>query len=100
MRDDHNLNESHRVVVPRRSLGEKPRVVARKPFVWEIRHTHTEYVLRSCAEPFSTMDEAHRAGVAAFADMHPDRTSQRRLTGERPKWIETRTPCILSSPRC
>jgi hypothetical protein len=69
MRDDHEPNESHRVVVQRRSLGEQPRVVVRKPFVWEIRHKDTEYLLRSCTEPFATMDEAHRAGLSALADM-------------------------------
>ena len=56
----------YRVVV-RRGAVIKPAGVVRKPFVWEIRHKETAQLFGSSAEPFASMEEAHRFGLMALA---------------------------------
>jgi hypothetical protein len=54
-----DINETYRVVVRRGTVGSRP-------FVWEIRHNLTEFVLRGSRQPFANMEEAHRSGHSAL----------------------------------
>jgi hypothetical protein len=60
-------NEFYHVVVRRGALVRNPLAVVQKPFVWEIRHKETTKLLGSGAEPFASMEEAHRFGLLALA---------------------------------
>jgi hypothetical protein len=74
MSNPPELNEFYHLVV-RRAVRQG--LVARKPFVWEVQHKETAYVLRSGAETFATMEDAHRSGLLALAQIssesNPDR---------------------------
>jgi hypothetical protein len=54
-----NINEKYHVVVRRGAAR-------RQPFIWEIQHNDTAHVLRSSAQPFANMEEAHRSGLLAL----------------------------------
>ena len=59
MSSNTDINETYRVVVRRGAVGPRP-------FVWEIRHKLSEFVLRSSEQPFTNMAEAHRSGHSAL----------------------------------
>jgi hypothetical protein len=67
MNSKTDLNESYRVLIKRGPVGPNPCAIERKPFIWEIRHKETAQVLRSSAEPFTTMEEAYQSGRLALA---------------------------------
>jgi hypothetical protein len=50
-----DISEIYHLVVRRGAVGQRP-------FVWEIRHRLTEFVLRGSEQPFTNMEEAHRSG--------------------------------------
>jgi hypothetical protein len=60
MSSNTDISEHYQLVIRRGALGHRP-------FVWEIRHKITARVLQNSAEPFATMDEAHRSGLSALA---------------------------------
>jgi hypothetical protein len=59
MSGNTDINETYRVVVRRGAVGPKP-------FVWEIRHKLSEFVVRSSEQQFTSMEEAHRSGHSAL----------------------------------
>jgi hypothetical protein len=69
MSSNTDINETYRVVVRRGAVGPKP-------FVWEIRHKLSEFVVRSSEQQFTSMEEAHRSGRAALEQL--SRTSTAR----------------------
>ncbi len=67
MRSNTDLNQFYHVVVRRGDVQQKRSVMKLKPFVWEIRHKETTLLLGSSEEPFASMEEAHKFGLAALA---------------------------------
>ena len=59
MSSNTDINEIYHIVVRRGAVGPRP-------FVWEIRHKLSEFVLRSSEQPFTNMEEAHRSGHSAL----------------------------------
>ena len=67
MSNNVDPNEFYHVVVRRGAVVRNSLAVVRKPFVWEIRHKETTQLFGSSAEPFASMEEAHRLGLLALA---------------------------------
>ena len=65
MGSSNKINDYH--VVVRRGM------VGRDPFVWEIQHKDTAYVLHSSAKPFANMEEAYRSGLSALGTPGPNK---------------------------
>jgi hypothetical protein len=59
MSSNTDISEYYKLVIRRGAQGHRP-------FVWEIQHKATAHVLENSAEPFATMDEAHRSGLSAL----------------------------------
>ena len=55
MSSNTDINEIYHIVVRRGAVGPRP-------FVWEIRHKLSGFVLRGSEQPFTNMEEAHRSG--------------------------------------
>jgi hypothetical protein len=70
MSSNTDISEYYKLVIRRGALGHRP-------FVWEIRHKATAQVLQNSAEPFATMDEAHRSGLSALARLTGNPTADK-----------------------
>ena len=59
-------SEFYHVVVRRGAIVRNTLALVREPFVWEMRHKETTQLRGSSAEPFASMEEAHRFGLLAL----------------------------------